>query len=96
MTDTITREVAELEELLSAKIPCGGNIWPVTRPCPHDAEAVVINRHYVHCLGMMQGLKCSLCRDEWMLAFIAKYGDEDCHCNTCGAFYPTNMAYVPL
>lgn len=92
MTDTITREVTELEEMLSAEVPCGGNEFPRARPCPHKAPAVVVGPAG-HTHGNPKSFKCLDCFTEWITADNRpRPGFFVC----CGQFIPIAGAYKPL
>lgn len=91
MTDTITRDVVELEELFANELPCGGNIFPAVRPCPHGASAVVVGpRGHEH--GHPQAFKCLDCFTDWITGDRVRPGFFYC----CGEWWPVAGAYRPL
>lgn len=79
MPGTLTREIAELEELFSKDIPCGGNNAPVKRPCPHYMRAEMVCTHGCY-RALPEGWKCVACFVEW----FEDHGSEYCRCTICG------------
>ena len=66
----------DLEELFAERLPCGGNHFPVDRPCPHDAEATMVCVHI--CQLDPQAYKCDYCHKTWLDAVVAIPGDIVC------------------
>lgn len=91
MTDTITREVVELEELLSEEVPCGGNDAPVSRDCPWGAPAILVSTH--RCRRMSKrAAKCLQCFLEWHKAATLR----GAFCPVCCADIDVDAVYTPL
>lgn len=53
----------DLESLLDADVPCGGNVF--SGPCPHDNRAVVFARTAC-CAGDPRRYKCIPCYTRWL------------------------------
>lgn len=92
MTTPLIESVDELEELFSSFLPCGGNIFPKTRPCPWGAEAAVVNRHRQRCCPAPQDTKCLRCYAEWREGM----GRQVAWCLRCGLEKPVDEWYETL
>ncbi len=80
-TDTLTTPASELEEMLEARLPCGG----VKRhgACPYETEATWVNTHTVVCDPHPAAYKCDDCFARWQ--YWAKVNLSGlCECRGCG------------
>ena len=90
-TETIS--ISDLEEMLSNNLPCGGNITPKKRPCPHNAEAILVSSHNCPMGQIPQDLKCFSCYEIWR----ASNNDVDrVRCPSCGWIGSIFGLYRPL
>lgn len=94
MNDTLTHEIAELEELFSQDIPRGGNLYPLTRACPNDAPASMGS----HCpcrRTIPEYFKCFACYTEWLRGHI-EAGHNVVSCIDCGNARSIADCYRPI
>lgn len=96
MSATITHSVAELEELLAAEIPCGGNL-EVTCRRECDRPAALLG-HPHGCRGIPEqrphDFKCVSCWRLWATgaeAVIAQFGGI--RCIRCNQFFTSVAAF---
>lgn len=92
--NTLTDEVVDLEELFQLDIPCGGNLYPITRPCPDHAEADFVGTHM--CLSRPQDFKCASCHADWLQAVLDDGEGDLVFCDVCDDEWPASEAYRPL
>lgn len=92
MLDVLADPIAELEEHFDLEIPCGGNSFPVNRPCPHGAAATLRFIHHPRCRDMPQSLKCNSCHQEWLSGCRAEWYSGIVGC-VCGAQLPAEDCY---
>jgi hypothetical protein len=90
MTDVLSDPIADLEAHFELEIPCGGNLFPKTRPCPHEAAAILVNRHAMGCDPKPTTMKCWACYIEWY-----SHSTDMWRC-TCGGIFPKAGAYEAL
>ncbi|AXF51605.1 hypothetical protein CONSTELLA_115 [Mycobacterium phage Constella] len=90
---TETVSIAELEEVLSDEIPCGGIRWPTPRDCPNQATAMLVCRHALACLGRKSDMKCFSCYSTWLRAALDDGRRVRCG---CGWSAHATEVYTPL
>lgn len=85
------RTTTELEELFSQEVPCGGNLTPSSRPCPHQAAAKLALVRWCSCeySDADKFFKCFSCWADWVTAFPGPPP-----CSFCGAVSPVSRVKV--
>lgn len=93
MTDVLSREISDLEEMFANEVPCGGNEWPTPRPCPHDAPAVMVSVD--SCDNHPARFKCLWCFEIWYRS-ATRSGWDTALCSNCGRNTPLDRCFRPL
>lgn len=80
-TETLTIPTSQLDELMEARLPCGG--VKGHGACPHEAEATWVNSHTVVCCPNPAAYKCDYCFAQWKYWCKATLSGL-CECGGCG------------